>query len=165
MFSFGIVRQRRLGRIRFAAVALALAASVAATPHSAPSTTSANDFVVLVNAANPVASLEREDVSKMFFKKVAKWPDGAAVEPLDLAPTARSRISFTETVHRKSVGAVRAFWQQQIFSGRNVPPPEKGSDAEVIAFVREHRGAVGYVSASAQLRDGVRTLDVRGLAR
>jgi len=36
----------------------------------------------------------------------------------------RIRVAFSKSVHGKSVGAVRAFWQQQIFSGRDVPPPE-----------------------------------------
>ena len=59
----------------------------------------------------------------------------------------------------KTVSAVKSYWQQQIFAGREVPPVEKTSDAEVIAFVKANRGAVGYVSDTAAVT-GVRVLRV-----
>ena len=62
----------------------------------------------------------------------------------------------------RSVSAVRAYWQQQIFSGRNVPPVERPSDAEVLTFVKEHPNAIGYVSASTPAIDGTKTLPVSG---
>ena len=47
--------------------------------------------------------------------------------------------------------AVLAYWNQKMFSGAEVPPPQKSSEREVIEFVRNNAGAVGYVSASAPL--------------
>jgi len=41
---------------------------------------------------------------------------------------------------------VKSYWQQQIFSGRDVPPVEKSSDAQVVAFVKQNPGAIGYVA-------------------
>ena len=145
----------------FALVAVTVAAQQPAGAASAP----ARDFVVIVNSANPAASIERDDLSKMFFKRLVKWPHGTAVEPIDLSPSERARLVFTQSVHGKSVGAVRAFWQQQIFSGRSVPPSEKRNDAEVMQYVREHPGAVGYVSSELELQPGVKTLEIKGLKR
>ena len=47
-----------------------------------------------------------------------------------------------------------------MFSGRDVPPAIAKSDAEVLAFVRANRGAVGYVTAGADLA-GVKVLAVK----
>jgi hypothetical protein len=58
------------------------------------------------------------------------------------------------------VSAVESYWQQAIFSGRSVPPLEKASDAEVLAFVRANPGAVGYVSGGADLGASVKELTV-----
>jgi hypothetical protein len=55
-------------------------------------------------------------------------------------------------VLRKSVEAVKAYWQQRIFSGRDVPPPQFDRDDRVVAYVLEHEGAVGYVSGDTDLR-------------
>ena len=52
-------------------------------------------------------------------------------------------------MHGRKTSAVRSYWLQAIFSGRGVPPPEKASDGDVIAHVKEHVGAIGYVSSAA----------------
>jgi ABC-type phosphate transport system substrate-binding protein len=108
-------------------------------------------YKVIVHHANPVTSLTREQVSKMFLKKVTQWPRGGAVHPVDLVDNSPVREKFCREIHGKSVAAIKAFWQQRIFSGRDVPPPEKASDAEVISFVLEQPEAIGYVSANAPL--------------
>ena len=46
---------------------------------------------------------------------------------------------------------MRSYWQQRIFSGRGVPPPELESDEAIVAYVLKHRGAVAYVSPNAKL--------------
>ena len=53
---------------------------------------------------------------------------------------------------KRSVEAVKGYWQQRIFSGRDVPPPELETDDEVVRYVLKHEGAVGYVSGSADAR-------------
>jgi hypothetical protein len=58
-------------------------------------------------------------------------------------------VAFTREVLGKSIAAVKAYWQQQIFSGRAVPPPEESSDDRVARFVSEHPLGVGYVSPGA----------------
>jgi hypothetical protein len=63
-------------------------------------------------------------------------------------------------VHARSVAAVKSYWQQVIFSGRGVPPPELESDEAVIRHVTRSPGAVGYVSGAANVR-GVRVVSVR----
>jgi ABC-type phosphate transport system substrate-binding protein len=89
---------------------------------------------------------------------VTRWKsDGLAIEPVDQVPASASRARFSETILHRNVAAMQAFWQQQIFSGRDVPPVEKSNDEAVIAFVREHPGAIGYVSPDSAL-DGVRTV-------
>ena len=70
-------------------------------------------------------------------------------------------------MHGKKTTAVRSYWLQVIFSGRGVPPPEKPSDKDVIAYVKAHPGAIGYVAATTAT-DDVKVLKVvphRGEAR
>ena len=61
------------------------------------------------------------------------------------------REKFSKDIHGRKVSSIKAYWQKQIFSGRKIPPPEKKSDREVLVFVQNNPGAVGYVSASANL--------------
>ncbi len=139
-----------------AIVLLAAFAALLAPPAAAQQ----GGYVVIVNEANDISALRADEVSKIFFKKAHRWPNGNDVVPVDLPESAPAREAFSAAVHGKSVGAVRAYWQQQIFSGRDVPPAEKGSDEQVIAFVRATPGAIGYVSAGATLAPGVRRVQV-----
>lgn len=116
-------------------------------------------YVAIVNEANGVTSLNAAELSKMFLGKTPRWPSGMTVVPVDLAQ-AGAREAFSQAVHHKSVAAVRAYWQQQIFSGRGVPPVEKASNDEVLDFVRATPGAVGYVAAGTPLGAGVKAIQV-----
>src|SRR5258706_7829121 len=103
-------------------------------------------FKIIVNSSNGSARISKTDLNALFLKKMVKWSDGTPAVPVNQSKKSGVRDSFTTTVHGKSVAAVDSYWQQQIFSGRDVPPAEKASDAEVLAFVKANAGAVGYVS-------------------
>jgi len=114
----------------------------------------ANDdtgFRIVAHPENPFSKLPRRAVANLFLKETTRWADGDAVRPVDLKPTAPARKHFSEAVLNRSVAAVKSYWQQRIFSGRGVPPPELESDQAVIQYVTKHRGAVGYVSPDAEL--------------
>ena len=136
---------------------LATAGALVAAPRVAP----AQDGVrVIVNPATPASELTRDQVSRLFLKKVRHWSGGVPVAPVDLDDDSPTRAAFSRAVHRRSVDLIRQYWEQQIFSGRNVPPPDKATDAAVVAFVRTTPGAIGYVSPDADVR-GVKVVEIR----
>lgn len=117
-------------------------------------------FVVIVNAANTTSTLTTDQLAHLFLKKTVRWPGGTAVVPVDQSPSSHVRAAFTKVVLDKSVGAVQAYWQTMIFSGRGVPPSELESDAAVVSFVRATPGAVAYVSPNTALGGGVHAVRV-----
>jgi ABC-type phosphate transport system substrate-binding protein len=146
------MRARLLGRVVFAiliSAALLRGGDV-----------SAAEFQIIVNASNPVKSLSAEEAAKYFIKKVAKWENGAVVMPVDQVQKSPVRVAFTNDVHGKAVSAIVAYWQQQIFSGGSIPPPEKATDAAIIAFVKANPGGIGYISAGVAA-DGVKVVPLR----
>src|SRR5690606_22302412 len=116
-------------------------------------------FVVVVNTQAPVFSLSREALSDIFLGKVTWWPNGGPMRPVDQSYDSETRTTFSDEIIGRSVRAVRTHWQQAIFSGQRPPPPVFDTDAEVLAYVRRTRGAIGYVSDGASL-DGVRTVRI-----
>lgn len=119
------------------------AAGALAEPPPAPA------YRVIVHPENRESALERRFLADAFLKKVTRWRDGEVVRPVDLPVSSSVRRKFSEEILGRSVAAVRSYWQQLIFAGRDVPPPELDSDAAVIAYVLRTRGAVGYVSGAA----------------
>jgi ABC-type phosphate transport system substrate-binding protein len=122
------------------------ASAVSAAPPSPPP-----PFRVIVNPRNPVTGIDRTFLQDAFLKRGRHWPDETIIKPIDLPPSSPTRRSFTQDVLGRSVTAVRAYWQQRIFSGRDVPPPELASDERVVEYVLKHEQAVGYVSAMTPL--------------
>jgi ABC-type phosphate transport system substrate-binding protein len=103
-------------------------------------------YSVIVHRDNPARVLSRGEISKLLLGKISTWPSGLAVQPVDLPEHDELRDRFSREVLDRSVAAVRAWWQQQLFSGRGVPPLEL-SEAQVVEYVAANRGAIGYVSA------------------
>jgi ABC-type phosphate transport system substrate-binding protein len=149
-------------RLRHALLATAIAAGafvgapVRATAQGTPG------YLVIVNAANSASTLPRGEVAALFLKQVTTWPDGTPVAVVDLGDRSPVRAAFSRSVIGRPVQAVRNYWQQQVFGGRSVPPTQRASDVEVVAYVRENPNAIGYVAPSTPLGQGIRPLTIVG---
>ncbi|MEO8845470.1 MAG: hypothetical protein ABI591_24440 [Kofleriaceae bacterium] len=114
---------------------------------------------VIINAKSSTAKLDKRFVADAFLKKRTHWDDDVAIQPIDLGQKSNVREHFCHDVLDRDVASVRRYWAQLVFSGRGVPPPEVGSESEVVKYVAGHVGAIGYVSASTELK-GVKVLEI-----
>ena len=133
-----------------AALALALVATRA----------SAQDYKIVANSGVAASDIPSAELVKIFLKQSSKFSDGGSAVPIDQGKASPVRAAFSQKVLGKSVGAVDTYWQQQIFSGKDVPPATKSSDDDVIAFVKATPGAIGYVSGGAATA-GVKVIAVK----
>ncbi len=133
---------------------------LAAALLAAPAAALPAEFVLVANPSVSAPALSRSEASRIFLRLQTEWPDGGHARPVDQSKSSALRDAFSRDVLGKSLPAVEQYWTQAIFSGRAVPPIEKRSDADVLAYVRENPGAIGYVSASAPL-DGVKKIPLR----
>jgi len=109
-------------------------------------------FMIIVHDSNPATQLPREEIAKIFLKKSKQWQmDNSTVHVVDLVQDSAVREIFSEIILNRKIPAVKAYWQKQIFSGRNVPPPEFKSEKEILAYIHENKGAIGYVSRNTSL--------------
>ena len=90
---------------------------------------------MIVNAANPASQISRTELARIFMKKRTTWESGTAVVVVDQTERSAARAQFSNQVLGKDVAAMKSYWQQSLFSGRGVPPVEKGNDTQVAAFV------------------------------
>lgn len=108
-------------------------------------------YRVIVSPQLGVTTISKRDLSKIFLKKSTTWSGGQKAIPVDQAVSAASRDPFSRAVHGRTAKAVKQWWNQQIYSGAGVPPPELASDAKVVAYVLANPGATGYVGPSAAI--------------
>lgn len=102
-------------------------------------------FKLIVNPDNPVSAVDRDFLRDAYLKKATEWSNGETVRPLDLDSRFPARDDFRREVVKKTASQLKSYWNQQIFSGKGVPPPEADSTADAIAYVLANPGAVGYL--------------------
>ncbi len=138
------------------AIILGFTIGLAGSPSAEPG------FTVIVNRHNDVRTLDRRTVAEAFLKKRTHWTSDRPIAPVDQPKSAAVRKRFSRQILGRSVEAVRAYWNQMVFSGRGVPPPEVDGDDAVLVYVGRHSGAIGYVSADVDLRGSrVRAVEIR----
>ncbi len=124
-------------------LAMPLAALLVASPLSSPA--SSSPLVVVVHPSNPVAGLSGHDVVRLWLGKTRTFPHQRAAEPVSLRAGDGLRERFETLVLNKSPNQVRAYWAQQIFTGRGTPPRELSTPDDVRRFVATNPSAVGYL--------------------
>jgi ABC-type phosphate transport system substrate-binding protein len=115
--------------------------------------------VVIVYPKSPVTKVDRKFLAEIFFRRTTRWSDDSPIKPVDLGPDSPARGRFSQDVLARSVSSVRSYWQQRIFSGQGLPPPELPDDSAVVGYVASHPGAIGYVAAGTSL-NGARAVEV-----
>lgn len=104
-------------------------------------------YKIIVNVANPVTSIGKKELSRIYLKKVAKWNDSLDAVPMDNDASAPVREAFTRDVHNLSLAELKSYWAQRLYSSREVPPLSMSSNQGVADFIAGNKGAVSYVPA------------------
>ncbi len=118
------------------------------------------EYVVIVNAQNPVAQMKREQASALFMTRGAKWAHGPAGAAVDQSMTSKVRQAFSREVLGQPAEGVQNYWRKRMLETREFPPPVKASDAEVVAAVAKDAGGIGYVAAATELPATVKLVKI-----
>lgn len=111
--------------------------------------------------ANPSVSATSTTVAELkdvYLRVKSTLSDGSRVEPV-LAKSGEAHATFVKEYLCKSESALVVYYRSLVFSGRGELPVTLDGDAEIIAYVSKTKGAIAYVSASAQTAR-VKTLNV-----
>jgi ABC-type phosphate transport system substrate-binding protein len=132
--------------IRVLLAASCLAASV--------STVSANEIVVIVNAANPAVTLDKAAVKAYYLKQRPTWADGEKVRSVDIPDDPAARTAFVTTVLGLSIAEFERHWIAQQYASGDGPPSKAPDEAAVIKLVQLFKGGIGFVSRAALEKAG-----------
>jgi hypothetical protein len=101
--------------------------------------------------AHPGVNLSAEEIQDVYIGD----KQFAGTQKLLVVDNASAQIDFLSKVVKIDGKRYNTLWVKKSFRDGLAIPAVKGSDAEVIAFVKSNPGAIGYVSA---LPDGVKSL-------
>ena len=133
-------RRSLLAVLASGALALAFAA---AWPRAA----SADDFVVIVNAKNPVSSLSTSEVRKLFTGQTKQWSSSVvqAVVGEDGTP---ELAWLAGTIFGSSPKELLTRIKLEVFRGEMKRPILAASSGDCVAAVAKNEGAIGVASAA-----------------
>jgi len=97
----------------------------------------ADEVVLIVNPANPLAEMTLKDVKKIYLGKSKFFPGGGKVIPADQPEKSQVRKIFYEVMINKSPSKLKAYWSKRIFTGKGTPPIVKKGDEAMLAWVAE----------------------------
>jgi ABC-type phosphate transport system substrate-binding protein len=125
----------------------------------APAATAARDaapFVLVAHPDVPRGACDEKTVLRIYLGKKTRWEGGLPVVPAVLRDGALHE-AFVERMLDRTVSRFEIYWKQAVFTGRGIPPRSFATETELMAFVADTPGAVGYVSRGTPLK-GVKVI-------
>lgn len=118
----------------------------------------ASDVKVIANPSVKAYSLSIAELRGVFLLQRRTLKDGSPAEPV-LQKAGTCHDTFLREFLNRGSDEIRTYYQGLVFTGKGSMPKQLDSDAAVVAYVARTRGAIGYVSASAEI-SGVKVLTV-----
>lgn len=110
-----------------------------------------SELAVIVNADNPVATMTASQVKLTYLRKINKrWKElNKNIIPLDRKTDNEIRKSFLKEVLQMTSDDYSRYFTEREYANAEAPPVKLSSDDEIIEYVENNIGAIGFVSKSA----------------
>ncbi|HNY65277.1 MAG TPA: hypothetical protein PKM41_07535 [Deltaproteobacteria bacterium] len=103
-------------------------------------------IVVVCNDSVKASSLSRGEIKEMFLGRKTRWADGSRVVLAALREGGASELFLREYVG-KTPQQFSRHWNRQTFTGKGRGPDLFAEPGDLIEFVKNTPGAIGYVPA------------------
>ena len=126
-----------------------------------PVLSAAGNVILVCNPSAQISMLNKKDVGNIFLGKQTTWKNG---DKIDFAIQKNSSLheNFVKEFVHKTPFQYANYWQKQIFTGKGSALKSFGDDQEMIKFISETKGAIGYVSDGVDLKNvNVKSIDIK----
>ncbi|MEO2268378.1 hypothetical protein [Pseudoalteromonas pernae] len=103
------------------------------------------EIAVIVNVNNPTNELTTKQLVDLYMGKLIAFPNGDRASPIDLPQESELREDFYQTLTKKPISSINAYWSRVKFSGHAQSPLSLQNSAEVLQRVKDIDNAIGYV--------------------
>ncbi len=108
----------------------------------------AGDVVIVGNKNLPTDTISKETLQRIFLGQQTTWDDGTKIKFAILKLDKNDDIFLREYLYYTSTRFLR-HWRSQVFSGKGEMPPNLKSDEEMLKFIADNSGAIGFVTSGA----------------
>jgi ABC-type phosphate transport system substrate-binding protein len=131
-------------------------------PAPAAAAGSEQSLAIIVNQSNPVENFSLPELRKIFLGERSHWPNGRRITLVMMDPTQPERKVILREIYGMNEKDLNSHFIQGVFTGVVfVSPKTLATPSEVLKFVFNVPGAIGYVRA-ADADSSVKILRVDG---
>lgn len=112
---------------------------------------SGSDILIIVNKENTVGNLSASEVKLYWLRKIKKrWPEiNKNIRPADYKSKNSAQTIFYSKVLGMSSTDVETYFTQKQYESAEKPQDKFSSESELINFVANEIGAIGFVSVGS----------------
>ena len=103
----------------------------------------ASDFAVVVNANSELSKLSKKQIKDIFLMK-RHFVKGKKMIPVNISASSDLRLSFEKKILKTNRDKLNRYWVKKHFQGIS-PPTVQSSDKAMSLFVKNVKGAIGYL--------------------
>ncbi len=123
------------------------------------STASSGEVVVIGNKGLPDDVLAQEDLKKIFTGKKKFWSNRQKVV-LATLNSSDTHNMFLKQFIRKNSSQYRNYWLNIAFAGKGKAPKSFKNEKELVKFVSQTSGAIGYISSRTDV-NGAKVISIK----
>lgn len=116
-------------------------------------------MVVVANSSVSVAAIPPDDLREIFLGAKYSLSNGAKVTPV-LLKGGPVHDLFLKSYLGKTAEGFRTWWLQIVFTGQGLLPKTFVSEADLVDYVSQTRGAIGYATR-ANVRGNVKCIPIK----
>lgn len=110
----------------------------------------AGEVIVIGNKSITESSLKKQDIKNIYLGKKSTWGDNTKIVFVIQDSSSVSDQFFSDYIN-KSSAQFSSYWKEKVFTGQGTPPKSFASDTDMIQFISQTEGSIGYVSSSEGL--------------
>lgn len=113
-------------------------------------------YKIIVNKKVGIKSLTKTELREIFRVSSSSWKNGKRISLASFTHDSELGEKFSKTVLGMNSNQTQKFYLQKVFKGELSEPPYEVEDAEeMIDYIYENKGAIGYVPIKTPLKGKV----------
>ena len=120
---------------------------------------SAAEIIFIGNPSIVPTSLTRKEIKDIFLGKQRRWSDNKEIE-LALLKDPNAYPAFVKKYTNRSTSQYRNWWREKLFSGQGRMPQSFDSEIQMMAFIAETEGAIGFVTGKIPAQSNLKRIQV-----
>jgi ABC-type phosphate transport system substrate-binding protein len=110
------------------------------------------EIVIIAHQNVPETTVSKHDLQEIFLGKRVQWKDNTAIHPVTVKDQ-ELHSAFLKQYIKKSFAKWNAYWKHMVFTGNGTPPKQFDTQQELVDYVVNTTGAIGYVDAETPVEN------------